>query len=71
MNIKEYLTLPLEHEISALEAQQLNISLSQASVNDIPPKHRSMIRDYLILALNMDSVEVKIKPQLEKLLDDI
>ena len=55
------------HTISFDEAQSLNLSLSKASLEDIPEQQRGMVLDYLIVALNMQSVDPQIAPSLDDL----
>ena len=67
MTLDQFLTLAETHTISPDEAQSLNMSLSKASVDDIPEQQRAVILDYLVVALNMNSVE----PQIAASLDDL
>ena len=60
MTLDQFLSLAETHTISADEAQRLNLSLSKASLEDIPEQQRGMVLDYLIAALNMQSVDLRI-----------
>ncbi|MAM00284.1 MAG: hypothetical protein CL583_17735 [Alteromonadaceae bacterium] len=66
MTLDQFLSGDL-HTISFDEAQSLNLSLSKASLEDIPEQQRGMILDYLIVALNMQSVDPQIAPSLDDL----
>ncbi len=70
MQIFEFLALDGEFHISAEEAQKLNLNLSEIPASDIPKDKRDQVLDYLIAALNMDSVEPNSKHQIEKLVSD-
>lgn len=67
MTLKEFLSLGETHEISFMEAQKLNESLSKASVGDIPKHQRHIVLDYLVCALNMGSVDHRVLPRVEAL----
>lgn len=67
MTLDQFLSLAETHTISPDEAQSLNMSLSKASVDDIPEQQRSVVLDYLVVALNMNSVDPKIAPSLDDL----
>lgn len=41
--------------------------LSRASVDDIPEQQRGVVLDYLVVDLNMNSVDPKIAPSLDDL----
>lgn len=67
MTLDQLLSLAEAHTISPDEAQSLNMCLSKASVDDIPEQQRGVVLDYLVVALNMNSVE----PQILASLDDL
>ena len=71
MNLEKLLSLDGEHNISAEEAQSLNEDLAKISAIDIPIIHRVQIVDYLINALNANSVENEIRPALDLLLSEL
>lgn len=71
MTLDQFLSLAETHNISAEEAQSLNPSLSKASVEDIPEQHRDVVLDYLVAALNMNSIDPKIAPSLDDLRTDL
>jgi len=67
MTLEQFLSLSETHEISPDEAQNLNHSLSKASVEDVPENQRRVVLDYLVCALNMNAVD----PQIVSNLDDL
>lgn len=71
MRISEFLTLEGEFEISPEDAQALNRNLSDLSASNIPLEKVDQVLDYLIVALNMDSIDTKIKARIDKLTTDL
>ncbi len=71
MTLDQFLSLPETHDISADEAQILNLSLSKASVEDIPEPQRDVVLDYLTVALNMNSIDAEIVANLDALRTDL
>ncbi|MEZ8719334.1 hypothetical protein AB6D81_25665 [Vibrio splendidus] len=70
MNLSEFLSL-VEHgefSLSPEEAQKLNTNLASKSLAEIPESIKVDLADYLVTALNMNSVEPAIEPQLSELL---
>lgn len=60
-----------ESPISSEEAQVLNRNLSRQTAKDIPEEKRVLVLDYLITALNMNSVELDSKPGIERLVSEL
>ncbi|MGS0827554.1 CD1375 family protein [Shewanella sp. 0m-8] len=54
--------------LDADECQQLNLALSSKTIEDIPEDYRELVKDYLIPALNINSVDHSIKGKLDELL---
>jgi hypothetical protein len=71
MRVSEFLALEGEFEISSKDAQGLNRNLSDLSASDIPREKVDHVLDYLIVALNMDSVEMEIRARIDKLTTDL
>ncbi|AIY66551.1 hypothetical protein [Pseudoalteromonas piratica] len=71
MNLKQFLALPEEHFIDAESATKLNLDLSTKTISDIPTEKRALVSEYLLNALNMNSVESNIKPALDNLLTEL
>ena len=67
MTLNEFLNLEATHQLSPSQAQFLDGELSSVDVNDIPVRHRSRVLDYLVTALNMNSVSIEIRQKLEEL----
>jgi len=55
-------------ELSPHECQAINTELSMLTARDIPLDQRANVTDYLISALNYNSVHSHITPKLEALL---
>jgi hypothetical protein len=60
MNLEQF--LDLKSNISPEDAQSLNNDLAKRSAIEIPVSHRTKVLDYLIDALNMNSVRHEISP---------
>jgi len=71
VKISEFLDHEGEFEISARDAQKLNRDLSAISASDIPKEKVDHVLDYLIAALNMESVDPDIKAKIENLASDL
>jgi hypothetical protein len=71
MTLEQFLSLAETHDISPDEALSLNLTLAKASVDDIPEEQRGMVLDYLVVALNMHSVDPRIAPSLDDLRTDL
>lgn len=71
MRVSQFLDLEGEFEISPKDAQELNQNFSDISAINIPREKVDHVLDYLIVALNMDSVDLTIKKRLDKLTADL
>ena len=71
MNFDEYMSLNEEHRLSPDDAQELNADLAVRSPSEIPDEHRSKVADYIVAALNMGSIEPRLIPSIEKLLQGL
>ena len=71
MNLEQFLALKNECDISPEDAQSLNNDLAKRSAIEVPVTHRTQVSDYLIAALNMNSVKHEISPKLESLLSEL
>jgi len=71
MNLKMLLSLESEHTLTAEDCELLNQDLSLKGVIDIPVENREQIKDYLVMTLNMNSVQASIKGKLDTLLTDL
>lgn len=71
MNLDTFLSLPQEHKLSFEDCQSLNKDLALKSFDNIPITSRSLVNEYLVNALNIDSVESEIKDALESLLEKL
>ena len=56
--------------LSSNECQKINAELSSLNAEDIPFEQHENVKDYLASVLNHDSVEPKLIPKLDKLLND-
>ena len=71
MSLEKFLSLDGEHSISPDEVKLLNEDLARISAQDVPVSHRAKVADYLISALNMNSVRHEITPALDLLLAEL
>lgn len=71
MKISKFLALEGEFQISSEDAQKLNQNLSEVSATDIPKEKIDHVLDYLIAALNMESVDLNIEIKIDKLVSDL
>jgi hypothetical protein len=71
MNLNKYMSLNEEHTLSPDDAQALNSDLAFRSPSDIPEEYRPRVADYIVVALNMGSVERQLIPSMEKLLQSL
>lgn len=71
MRLSEFLSLEGEFDISANDAQELNRILSEVSASAIPKEKLDQVLDYLIAALNAESVEPTCKTGIESLVSDL
>lgn len=71
MDLNAFLSMDGEFSLSSDEARQLNRILSTASLLDIPQDSRVKVSDYLIMALNMNSVENHLIDKLDNLLKQL
>ena len=69
MNLQQFLKMSADEIMTHEEAGLLNEDLATKSVSNIPEqKNRAMVADYLVTALNMNSIEHDLVPSLELLL---
>lgn len=71
MNLEQFLALPQEHEIAVDAVQKLNQGLSAKTISDIALEKRALVNEYLVSALNMNSVDNAIKSKLDALLVEL
>ncbi len=71
MIFAKFLALPADAELTSAEAQALNADLATKSSGDIPTSQRDQVVDYLIQALNLNSVDVAIVQVLDDLLAEL
>ena len=71
MNLTQFLALDEEHDISPEQAQLLNRDLATKSVSSIPESGRRRVLEYLVTALNLNSVEHDIRAKLDSLVADL
>ena len=55
-------------DLSPEDCREINACLAKIDIGDIPDTQIENVRDYLLLSLNMNSVELEIKNTLEELL---
>jgi ethanolamine utilization microcompartment shell protein EutS len=67
LKLDQFIRTDEEHTISSEAAAILNEDLATKHASEIPIAHRQKLLDYLIAALNMNSVEHAIRSELERL----
>lgn len=58
-------------ELSPIECQKINSQLALMNLSDIPKDQHENVADYLVSALNMNSVSTKEIEALESLLSEL
>lgn len=71
MKTSEFLALKGKFEITANDVQKLNQNFSELSANDVPKGKVHHVLDYLIAALNTETVDPNILIKIEKLVSDL
>ena len=71
MLLNDFFQLPNNHTLSPEEAHRLNKELATTSATEIPDEHRDRVRDYLLAALNFNSVSADSQPGMDKLLSEL
>ncbi len=71
MDVWEFFAANGEVAISAAEADEINKGLSELPASKIPISLMSRIEDYIVTALNLNSVRAPYDRALSDLLDDI
>lgn len=67
--ISQLLSMTDGDVLSPEQAAELNLQLSRTSTSEFSPEDSRNIADYIATALNMDSIDVDIRPSLESLLE--
>lgn len=71
MNLNKYISLDDEHTLLPDDVQALNADLSTRSPIEIPEEHRAKVADYILAGLKMGSIEPRLIPSIEKLLQGL
>jgi hypothetical protein len=71
MDINKYMSLDEEHTLSPDDVQALNADLAGRSPSEIPEEHRPRVADYILAALKSGSVEPRLIPSIDKLLQGL
>lgn len=71
MNLSKYMSLDEEHTLSSDDVQALNVDLAVRSPSEIPEEYKPRVADYILKVLNMGSVEPRLIPSIEKLLQGL
>ena len=58
-------------DLSANVCQEINSALANMKVSDIPNDQHENVKEYILVALNMNSVASKFVPKLEILLSQL
>ena len=58
-------------DLSPLDCEKINLSLAETSISDIPQEQITNVTDYLVVALNNNSVDHSLVSKLETLLETL
>lgn len=71
MNIEQFVSMDNDETMSSQQANQLNTELSKLSAKDLPASYHGAIIDYLVTALNINSVDQELVGALDSLLESL
>lgn len=71
MTLLDFLNLGEGGVISASDAADLNRELATKTLSDIAPDDRQNVLDYLLSAMQMDSVDHDIRGKIDALINDL
>ncbi|TBF26478.1 hypothetical protein ELG88_29405 (plasmid) [Rhizobium leguminosarum] len=71
MRLLDFLNLSEGGYISPKDAADLNRELATKSLSDIAPDHRQNVLDYLLKAMEFDSVDHNIRGNINTLISDL
>lgn len=58
-------------DLSPLDCENINLTLAEMSISDIPLEQITNVTDYLVVALNNNSVDHSLVSKLENLLETL
>ncbi|MBV0934919.1 hypothetical protein [Marinobacterium weihaiense] len=58
-------------DLSPLDCKNINLILSEMSISDIPKEQLTNVMDYLVVALNNNSVDHSLVSKLDTLLESL
>ena len=58
-------------DLSPLDCEKINLSLAEISISDIPQEQTTNVTDYLVVAINNNSVDHSLVSKLETLLETL
>ena len=71
MSISKLYSVKDGGDISPLDCRKINLSLSEIGISDIPKEQLLNVTDYLVVALNNNSVDRSLVSKLDTLLETI
>ncbi len=71
MSIEKLYASKMGGELSPSECQKINSQLALMSIFDIPKEQHQNVTDYLVSALNINSVSLRESKALESLLSEL
>ncbi|MCX9575702.1 MULTISPECIES: hypothetical protein [Vibrio] len=69
MDISKLYSVKDGGDLSPLDCKNINLILSKMSISDIPKQQLNNVMDYLVVALNNNSVERSLVSKLDRLLE--
>ena len=71
MTIYKLFQLGDDEQLTPADCAEINIYLSGVDIENIPEVQRKNVEDYLVRALNINSVEHKLTSQLDRLVKQL
>ena len=69
MSISKLYSVKDGGDLSPLDCENINLTLSKMSISDIPKEQLKNVMDYLVVALNNNSVDHSLVSKLDMLLE--
>lgn len=69
MSISKLYSVKDGGDLSPLDCKNINLTLSEMSISDIPKEQLTNVMDYLVVALNNNSIDHSLVSKLDMLLE--
>lgn len=71
MSISKLYSVKDGGDLSPLDCENINLTLFEMSISDIPKEQLTNVMDYLVVALNNNSVDHSLVRKLDTLLEEL